>query len=317
MESTIIAVFCYKRAAKLKESMEALLKNPECASMEVIFFCDGHKGNQDEAGVKATRAYIDSLTGFKKVHTHFRERNISTGPNFHQGISYLCANYDRFIVVEDDLVVAPNYIKYLLDGLDHYRNESSVFCITGFCFPLQKNGYEYDTVMHRRFCSYGWASWSDRVRTVVWDKKELSRIMTGMPGFTSRLNREGMDLSRMLKKQIRGAISTWDIQMQVHVALHDMKVVYPVLSKTHNIGFDQESTNTFGIDYLKTIVDDGTQRSFRFCDAGMVSGGLQKQLKKPYSFRALATRKILNTMIQVGNNLKKAVRPALAPSLPK
>ena len=312
MDKIIIAVFCYKRAAKLRTSMEALLKNPECASMDVIFFCDGHKGPQDEAGVRATRAYIDSLTGFRNIYKHYRERNISTGPNFHQGISYLCANYDRFIVVEDDLVVTPNYIRYMLDGLDYYRNERSVFCVTGFCFPLKKEDYPYDTVMHHRFCSYGWASWSDRVRNVEWDKAALNRMITDVPGFIPRLNREGMDLSRMLRKQISGAISTWDIQMQVHVALNDMKVVYPVLSKAHNIGFDQESTNTFGIDYLKTVIDDGSQRSFRFCDAGLVASGLQKQLKKPYSFRALAVRKVINTMIQIGNQLKKAVRPPLA-----
>lgn len=314
MDRTIIAVFCYKRAAKLKTSMEALLQNPECASMDVIFFCDGHKGSHDEEGVRATRAYIDSLTGFRSVQKHYRERNISTGPNFHQGISYLCAHYDRFIVVEDDLVVTPNYIRYLLDGLDYYQNDRSVFCITGFCFPLKKEDYPYDTVMHHRFCSYGWASWSDRVRNVVWDKGELNRLMTEEPGFRTQLDREGRDLSRMLKKQISGAISTWDIQMQVHVARHQMKVVYPVLSKAHNIGFDQESTNTFGIDYLRTVTDPGEQRSFRFCDPNSVEWKIQKQLKKPYSLRALATRKIFNTFIQLGQRFKKAVRPALSPS---
>lgn len=317
MQDIIIAVFCYKRAGKLKTSMEALLKNPECSSMDVIFFCDGHKGEHDRAGVEATRAYIDSLTGFRQVHKHFRERNISTGPNFHQGISYLCANYERFIVVEDDLVVTPNYIRYLLDALEYYRNERSVFCITGFCFPLKQSNYGYDTVIHHRFCSYGWGSWSNRVSEVVWDKDELNRMMTRDPGFTSRLDEQGMDLSRMLKKQISGAISTWDIQMQVHVSQHRMKVVYPVLSKTHNIGFDQESTNTFGVDYLRTITDDGNQRGFRFCPVDTKDESIQKQLMKPYSFPALATRKLRNMAIQLGNQIKKTIRPAAFQPLSK
>ena len=60
----------------------------------------------------------------------------------------------------------------------------------------------------------------------------------------------------MLKKQINGTISTWDIQMQVHVVQQELKVIYPVISKAKNIGFDNESTNTFGIDYLQTPQDN-------------------------------------------------------------
>jgi hypothetical protein len=304
-ERTIIGVFCYKRAGKLKASMEALLQNPECATMDIVFFCDGHKGERDYEGVMETRAYIDSLTGFRNIYKHYRERNISTGPNFKQGITWLCENYDQFIVVEDDLVVTPNYIKYLLDALDFYKHDPSIFCVTGFAFPLQKGAYPFDTIIHRRFCSYGWGAWSNRVAKVIWDKDELSGLMEG-PQFKKRLDREGHDLYRMLKKQISGAISTWDIQMQVHVAQNDLKVVYPVLSKTHNIGFDNESTNTFGVDYLKTVTDPGDQRTFNFCPADREDLPMQKQLRKPYQLPALASRKIINTVIKLTNTVKKS-----------
>ncbi len=304
-DKTVIAVFCYKRAGKLKVSMEALLKNPECAGMDIIFFCDGAKGPNDEQGVADTRAYIDSLTGFRSVTRHYRPQNVSTGPNFRTGITYLFTNYDRFIVVEDDLVVTPNYIKYLLDALDYYKDNPTVFCVTGFSFPIQKGNYSYDTVIHHRFCSYGWGAWSNRVAKVIWDKDELQELMSSSQ-FKKRLDKEGYDLHRMLKKQISGAISTWDIQMQVHVAENSMKVVYPVLSKTHNIGFDNESTNTFGVDYLKTVTDPGEQRAFRFCPPDEENEAIQKQLRKPYELPALASRKIMNTVIKLTNTVKKS-----------
>lgn len=303
---TIIAVFCYKRAAKLKRSMEALLKNPECNRMDIVFFCDGYKNEKDKEGVLATRSYIDQLSGFKNIHKQFREKNLSTGANFHQGISWLCLHYDQFIVVEDDLVVSPNYIKYMLDALDHYRNQKSIFSITGFCFPLKRNKYLFDTAIHTRFCCYGWASWSNRVKKVIWDKEFLSSLLYNTPHFKQCLNREGLDLSRILDKQITGKISTWDIQMQVHVAKNKMKVVYPVVSKACNIGFDNESTNTFGIDYLKTVLDKGKQKVFRFCSAETIDSSIQKQLRKPYSLPALATRKILNTFIKFTSTVKRA-----------
>jgi hypothetical protein len=195
----------------------------------------------------------------------------------------------------------------MLDALDYYEHAPSVFCVTGYCFPLIKGGYPYDTVMYNRFCSYGWASWSNRVKHVHWDKEYLSRIIDNVPGFKNHLNKTGMDLFRMVKKQINGTISTWDIQMQVYVALNNMKVVYPVLSKASNIGFGKGSTNTFGVNYLKTITDTGERRVFRFCNPSVVAPGIQRQLKRPYGLPALATRKVLNTMIGVAGRVRSFV----------
>ena len=198
----------------------------------------------------------------------------------------------------------PNYIRFLLDALAFYKNEKSVFAVTGYCFPLEMKNYPYDSIIHKRFCSYGWGSWGNRVAEVKWDTTSLQNIVSNTPGFMRKLNREGMDLSRMLNKQIDGRISTWDIQMQVHVALHDMVVIYPIISKTTNIGFDNESTNTFGVDYLKTPLDNGEKRLFKFCSVSQFNTDLSRQLKKPYSFISLSLRKIHNTFIKYSNQFK-------------
>ena len=297
MNRTIIGIFCYKRAGKLKVCVEALLKNPECSSLDIIFFSDGYKGEHDRDGVLQTRNYIDNLTGFRNIYKEYRTTNLNASLNFHAGLTYLTNNYDRFIVVEDDLVVTPNFVKYLLDGLDFYQHEATVFCLTGFCFPLKLKNYSFDSIIAYRFNSYGWASWSNRLRNVVFDKEGLVKIQSTSPGLKKKLNGEGLDLYRMLNKQINGLISAWDIQMQVHIALNNLKVVYPVISKVSNIGFDSDSTHTSGINYLKTPQDTGTNRKFSFCDAKAINKSLLKQLQKPHRFSALAKRKIINSVI--------------------
>jgi hypothetical protein len=130
--------------------------------------------------------------------------------------------------------------------------------------------------------------------------------MNTSPGFKKRLNAEGYDLVRMLKKQISGVISTWDIQLQTHVAENRLKVIYPVLSKVSNIGFDEESTNTYGINYLITPIDKGIKRSFKYCTADYIVPELQAQIKKPYGLKALITRKLINEFIKATNKVKKA-----------
>lgn len=304
--SIIIGVFCYNRASKLKSCIEALLKNPECKDMDIVFFSDGYKKEADKDAIMEVRAYIDSITGFRNVIKHYRDRNYSTGPNFQTGLTFLSENYDEFIIVEDDLIVAPNYIKYLMDGLDFYRKDKSVFCITAYVFPITNKQYPYDTIVYKRFCSYGWAGWSDRFKTVIWDERELNELMHTSPGFKKRLNAEGYDLVRMLKKQIAGTISTWDIQLQAHVAENRLKVIYPILSKVSNIGFDEESTNTYGINYLVTPIDKGVKRKFNFCSSDYIVPELQAQIKKPYGLKSLITRKLINEFLKATNRVKKA-----------
>lgn len=304
--SSIIGVFCYNRAGKLRSCIEALLKNPECPFMDIVFFSDGFKGPGDQAGVQEVRSYIDSITGFKSVIKQYRDVNLSTGPNFQQGLQYLSTTYDEFIVVEDDLIVSSNYIRFLKDALDFYRPKKSVFCITAYVYPINTTDYPFDSVIYKRFCSYGWAGWSDRFPGIVWKEQALQQKIDSDRTFLKRLNAEGYDLGRMLKKQISGKISTWDVQLQVHIAEHRLKVVYPVLSKVTNIGFDEESTNTFGINFLITPLDKGQRRKFKFCEEGLIVPSIQKQIKKPFSLPALITRKLTNEFIKATKQVKKA-----------
>ncbi|MEJ7556670.1 MAG: glycosyltransferase [Pedobacter sp.] len=304
-KSVIIGVFCYNRVSKLKRCIEALKKNPECSTLDIIFFSDGHKHEADKENIQEVRNYIDNLTGFKSVIKHYREKNLSTGPNFRTGLTFLSENYERFIIVEDDLIVSPNYIKYLTDALEFYKSDKTVFCVTAYVFPLKTENYPYDTIVYKRFCSYGWAGWADRFGDVIWDEEELRQLMETSPGFTKRLNAEGHDLGRMLVKQIKGKISTWDIQMQTHVSENRLKVIYPTLSKVSNIGFDEESTNTSGINYLITPVDKGIKRVFNFCKSDYVVPALQAQIKQPYSYKTLVIRKLRNELIKLTNSVKK------------
>lgn len=304
-KSIILGVFCYNRVSKLKRCIEALLTNPECATMDIVFFSDGPKKGADDKPIREVRAYIDQLKGFRSIIKHYRPENLSTGPNFRAGLTFLSENYEQFIIVEDDLIVSSNYIKFLADALDYYKYDRSVFCVTAYVFPIKLNNYPYDTIVYKRFCSYGWGGWGNRFGNIVWDETDLLELMNTSPGFTKRLNAEGFDLVRMLKKQIDGRISTWDIQMQTHVAENRLKVIYPTLSKVSNIGFDEQSTNTSGVNYLVTPTDDGIRRKFYFSPSTNIVPELQKQIKAPYAFKTLVVRKLKNEFIKLTNSIKK------------
>ncbi len=289
---TVIGIFCYKRTETLKATIHALLKNTECADMEAVFFCDGYKGEADKQDVLTTREYIKTVTGFKRKQILFREKNYNAGPNIYTALIYLTRHYQQFIIIEDDVVVTPNCIRFLLDALTFYKDDSSVFSITGYCFPLHKPNYPYDSVVHKRFCSYGWASWSDRVANVKWDTASLQHIVDTTQHLRRKLNRQGMDLYPMLRKQISNRLCTYDVQIQLYIALHNLHVIFPLVSKIDNRGFDAAATNKLGINYLKTPLDTSGKKVFRFCKTSQFDKELSRQLRSPYSLARLGIRKV-------------------------
>jgi len=94
--------------------------------------------------------------------------------------------------------------------------------------------------------------------------------------------------------------------MQTHVAENRLKVIYPTLSKVSNIGFDEESTNTSGVNYLITPIDKGIKRTFNYCKSDYIVPALQAQIKSPYSYGALVVRKLRNEFIKLTNSVKRA-----------
>ena len=90
------------------------------------------------------------------------------------------------------------------------------------------------------------------------------------------------------------------------MAENRLKVIYPIISKVNNIGFDEESTNTYGINYLITPMDKGIKRNFKYCTTDYIVPELQAQIKKPYGLKSLVTRKLINEFIKITNRVKKA-----------
>jgi len=52
------------------------------------------------------------------------------------GVAELSEQFGRVIVLEDDFVVSPDFLRFMLYGLDRYEHEESVYQLSGFMFPV-------------------------------------------------------------------------------------------------------------------------------------------------------------------------------------
>ena len=171
MKFAPIALFTYNRADHTQSAVESLLRNTEASQSDLFVFSDGPKNETKIEGVKQNREYIHTITGFKSVTIVERESNWGLSKSLIAGITELTDKYGRVIVVEDDLIVSPYFLKYMNDALEKYKDDDRVASISAFLNPTDTQTSE--TFFLRYFACWGWATWKRAWQLFNPDSREL------------------------------------------------------------------------------------------------------------------------------------------------
>jgi len=253
MKSAAVALFCYKRLDTLKKCIDALTKCPECIISELVIFSDAATSQEVEAKVEDVREYLKTISGFKSIKLILREKNLGVDYNLIEGLTYMKNQFDQFIVVEDDLIVESNFITYLNEALDFYKDNKNIHTISAFNWIENiPEDYKYDVYFAKRFWPWGWATWSDRMKNIDWGIQDKNEFLNSRK-LQREFNKWGSDRSMMLKNVIKGKIRTWDIQLDYDFYKKNTTHVFPIKSLVDNIGYNPKgASHTFIYNRYKT-----------------------------------------------------------------
>src|SRR5262249_11548578 len=124
-----IVVFAYCRPNHLKRVLDALAENSGAAQSRLLIYCDGAKSPADRTNVDATRAVARKAGGFAQVEIFERQSNHGLSNSIVSGVNEVCNRFGRAIVLEDDVVPTPFFLRYCNDALDRYADEQRVLSI--------------------------------------------------------------------------------------------------------------------------------------------------------------------------------------------
>jgi hypothetical protein len=152
--------------------------------------------------------------------------------------------WNKAIVLEDDLLTSPYFLSYMNECLDYYENDSKIFSISAYNHPRQTmpipGNYKQDMFLSYRNCSWGWATWKNRWDMIDWDMKYFTGLTAGD---IKRFNRGGQDLYPMLKLQYEGKIDSWSIRFSFAHFRNNVFSICPVYSYVANTGCDGSGTH--------------------------------------------------------------------------
>lgn len=236
-----IVLFVYNRPDHVRKTVDALAVNDLARESDLWIFSDGPRTPDDAARVEEVRRYVGSISGtnlFRSTRVVEARGNYGLARAIISGVSRVLAEHERAIVLEDDLLTAPDFLSFMNAGLDYYQSENGIGSITGYSplknLPIDCRGSVY---ILPRSCSYGWGTWRDRWTKVDWDVRDFPQIK-GDKKARRRFNACGSDCYDMLRRQVEEGAESWSIRFGYWQFCEGLFTVYPVVSRVKNIGWD-------------------------------------------------------------------------------
>lgn len=231
-----VVIFAYSRADHLRATIESLLANPEAKHSELIVYSDGPRDISSSSGVNEVRQYIDALTGFSSIRRIYRENNLGLANSIITGVTEVLNEFEVAIILEDDLVLSPHFLRFMNDGLNCYRDDLDVASIHGYWYPVSEEMPE--TFFLKGADCWGWGTWRRAWNMFEPDGKILLDEIK-----KRRLSREfdymgTYPFTRMLIGQISGRNNSWAIRWHASCYLKGALTLFPGKSLVNNIGHD-------------------------------------------------------------------------------
>ncbi len=125
-----VGLFIYKRPEHTRRAIVSLQACDGAQSSPLYVFADGPKTEAEVPAVQATRTIARELLGRSAVFVE-QERNRGLANSIIAGMTKLCDQYGTVIAVEEDLVLARSFLRFLNEGLERYLDQPQVMQVSG------------------------------------------------------------------------------------------------------------------------------------------------------------------------------------------
>lgn len=245
VELAPVIIFCFKRLEHLRKVIEALSKNTLINQTDVYIYSDSPRAAIDNDGVSEVRQYLTRLKenhNFKSLRVEEAIQNKGLSKSIIEGIDYVINKHEKAIVLEDDIIISTDFLCYMNESLNFYRDDFRVWQISSHLYPVS-NANEMKLIPFSN--CWGWATWKDRWKYFRKDDSLYAKLAENSKTrwkFTNYNYTKGY--FDQVHSNYYGKIDTWAIYWYSTVFFHHGLTLYPASPKSVNIGMDGSGENS-------------------------------------------------------------------------
>lgn len=237
---TAVILFTYHRSYHTGQVL-ASLRNNTIQPEKLVVFQDGLKKDEDDVEWRKVNQMIQDIDWCDK-EVIISEQNKGLANSVTAGIDYVFGEYDAVIVIEDDCVLAPGFMQFMLQALEQYEHNPKVYSVSGYSWPIRLEKDDHDAFCCGRVSTLGWGTWRDRWAEYAMDAGTLKRLKSDREK-SARLAIWGSDLEDMLLGTISGRYDSWGVYWALNVIEKGGICINPYTPLVKHIGWDDTSTN--------------------------------------------------------------------------
>jgi hypothetical protein len=245
MRNAPIIIFSYNRINHLKKTISSLKKNYLSRKSDLLIFSDGPKNFEDEKKITLIRKYLKKIKGFRKIIIFKQKKNKGLSQSIIEGLNLIFKKYSSAIILEDDLIVNKNFLNYMNDCLNYYKNDKKVISIHGYSYPFNKETLDPEYFFLKGADCWGWATWAKSWNIFENDGKKLKEEIISKNAVKEFNFNNSFDYMKMLNNQIKGENDSWAIRWYASAFLKNKLTLYPKNTFVKNIGIDGSGTHGY------------------------------------------------------------------------
>lgn len=283
-----IVISVYDRVEHLQKCIESLKHNPWSQHSDLFIVSDAAHTESHVARINKVREFIGQIKGFNRVVPFNRKTNLGSFLSVKDAIDAVISDYGKLIFLEDDNIVAPNFLSFLNDGLAFYQNDPSVFSISGYNYPVTiPTSYQHDVYKWQGFTAWGVGLWADRWQAVSWNYAGFDEMTASRK---RELDRIAEHLYRYISYDIAHDRLIIDTVISYWLFVNSQCSIFPVISKVRNTGSDGTGEHSSVTDlYLQQPMDSGLPYHFvhDLQPDERVNKALRRHFKTPFKAKIM------------------------------
>lgn len=243
-----IVLFVFNRPYHTRQTLEALAANELAAQSTLYIYSDGPRyGSFDEdmRRIAEIRSFIREKAWCGNVHVVEVNSNRGLAASIVSGVTEIVNRHDRVIVLEDDIVTQPGFLRFMNEALELYDEVECVMHISGMIYGTPESVPALGTSFLRILSCHGWATWSR-----AWNRycHDIDALIDGLR--SQNITPEQFDIEghgtfyAQLLANKAGKINTWAVRWYASWLLAGGYSLFPHRSLLTNIGHDGSGTHT-------------------------------------------------------------------------
>jgi len=239
MDTMSALIIGYSRPSGVLALLESLRLN---GVKRVYVSIDGPRSESD----RIKQAEIQKiLRGFEaipesRIFVKFNPANLGVAAGVLSAIDWFFEHEPEGFILEDDLVVGDDFYHFASTGLEVFRNDSSVWMISG-TQPFPDGLPELTETWTNYPMIWGWAGWAEKwviMRAALLEDKKVP--------ISKLTDRRQVFWSVGANRALDGKVDTWDIPLAYEFWNLGKICILPPVNLISNIGDDDSSTHTAG-----------------------------------------------------------------------